>query len=145
MQMRILTVLFASISLLSCNKQDIAKPQSFLNLKIEGADDAIRWETVTSKWVDSLGYAELNATSYSFDRCTISLRNITDTGAVNAVSIAQFYYTDGIDFMPNNISGTLIITEVNQNGIKGTFSLFLETGFNGSSRKKIYGDFCIIN
>lgn len=145
MQKRMPICLFVMISLLSCSRQDIVKPQSFLNLKIEGLDDPIQWETLTAEWVDSLGYAELNATSYAFDRCTISLKNISGTGVFNVVSIAQFFYTDGIDFIPYNISGTLTITEVNQKGIRGCFSLLLESDYNGFTQKKISGDFGIIN
>jgi len=57
----------------------------------------------------------------------------------------KFYYTDGFDFKPYSISGSLTITQANDKEIRATFSLYTESNFNGFSGRRIAGDFCIIN
>jgi hypothetical protein len=130
---------------LSCSKESITKPYGFLNLLVENQEEDIKWETITGTWIDSLGNADLEATSYYFDRCTIRLRNITALGNVNPLTLMQFYYTDGIDFKPNTISGVLTITEVSDKAIRGTFNLYFDNNYNGVSGRRITGDFGIIN
>ena len=67
---------------LSCSKESITRPYSFLNLRIEGYEEDVKWETVRGTWIDSLGNANLEATSYYFDRCKIHLENITSLGNI---------------------------------------------------------------
>ncbi len=145
MLLRIAIGLFVVCSFLSCSKEAIIKPYGFLNLRVEGQEDDIRWETINSKWIDSSGNADIEATSYYFDRCTIKLRNISNTGAISPLTLVQFYYTDGLDFKPYSISGSLIITQANDKAIKGIFTLYLESNFNGFQGKRVCGDFGIVN
>ncbi|ODT52297.1 MAG: hypothetical protein ABS68_09310 [Niastella sp. SCN 39-18] len=137
--------MFLICNLLGCSKENITKPYGFLNLRIEGQEEDIKWETVIAKWIDTLGNADLEATSYYFDRCNIHLKNITGLGNVNPLTLMQFYYTDGLDFQPYAISGTLSITEISDKAIRGTFNLYLDNNFNGASGRRITGDFGIIN
>jgi hypothetical protein len=145
MLLRIAIALFIVSSLLGCSKESIVKPYSFLNLRVEGQEEDIKWETITSNWIDTLGKADVEATSYYFERCTIHLNNITSVGSINALTLMQFYYTDGLDFKPYSISGTLTITQANDKAIRGTFSLYMESNFNGFLGRKITGDFGVIN
>lgn len=130
--------------LLYCNKEDPGRPDSFLNLKVEGQEGNIVWKTVTGEWNNSLGQADLEATSHYFDRCTIQLENMTGTGTVSPLT-KNFYYTDGIDFRPYAISGTIRITEAGNKAFKGTFDIRLENNYNGVAGKQVTGDFGVIN
>ena len=129
----------------SCSKERITKPYGFLILRIENAEEDIKWETVTGTWLDSTGNADLEATSYFFDRCNIHLKNINSLGNINPLTLMQFYYTDGIDFQPYAISGVLTITEADDKAIRGKFNLYLDNNYNGVSGRRITGDFGIIN
>lgn len=68
MLLRIAIGLFVVRSFLSCSKEAITKPYGFLNLRVEGQEEDIKWETVTALWIDSSGNADIEATSYYFDR-----------------------------------------------------------------------------
>jgi hypothetical protein len=145
MLLRIAIGLFLFSSYISCSKEGITKPYGFLNLRVEGYEEDIKWESISAKWIDTLGRADLEATSYYFDRCQIRLTNITAVGNINPLTLMRFYYTDGLDFQPNSISGTLTITEASDKAIRGTFNLYLDNNFNGVSGRRIIGDFGIIN
>ena len=145
MLLRIAIGLLLVSNFLSCSKEIMTKPYGFLNLRVEGWEEDIKWETVKGTWIDSLGNVDLEATSYYFDRCNIRLRNITALGNINQLTLMQFYYTDGIDFKPHAISGVLTITEVSDKAIRGTFDLYFDNNYNGVSGRRITGDFGIIN
>ncbi|HNP23946.1 MAG TPA: hypothetical protein PKM63_12455 [Panacibacter sp.] len=134
---------FILISLLSCNKDNTLKPGGFLHLQVAGQENAVQWETVTTTWDQNTGKAELHANSYAFDQCVISLNNVVQPCTIGIDSIARFYYTDGVDFIPYTASGTLIIKEINAGGITGTFSITLESNHNSYLREEISGDFGI--
>ena len=108
-----------------------------------GQENAVQWETVTTTWDQNTGKAELHANSYAFDQCVISLNNVVQPCTIGIDSIARFYYTDGVDFIPYTASGTLIIKEINAGGITGTFSITLESNHNSYLREEISGDFGI--
>lgn len=92
MLLRTVIALLIVSSLLGCSKESIVKPYSFLNLRVEGQEEDIKWETITGSWTDTLGTANIEATSYYFDRCTIKLKSITSTGTINPLTLMQFYY-----------------------------------------------------
>jgi hypothetical protein len=142
---RIAIGLLVAISFISCSKEHITRPYGYLNLRVEGQEEDIKWETITSKWIDSLGNADIEATSYYFDRFAIHLQNIKSTGVVNPLTLMHFYYTDGVDFIPSALSGTLQITEANDKAVRGTFAVYFENNYNGVSGKRITGNFGIIN
>ena len=129
MLLRIAIGLFLISNFLSCSKESITKPYGFLNLRVEGQEEDLKWETITATWIDTLGNADMEAASYYFDKCTIRLKNITNPRTINQLTLMQFYYTDGIDFKPYSISGTLTITHANDKAIKGTFLVYLEKQF----------------
>ena len=112
---------------------------------MEGQEEDTRWETITFKWLDSLGIADLEASSYYFDHCSIHLENITSPGVVSPLNLMQFYYTDGLDFRPYALSGTFTILEASDKAIRGNFDVSFENNFNGVSGKRVTGDFGIIN
>lgn len=145
MLFRIAIGLLLFCNFISCSKESITKPYGFLNLRVQGQEEDIKWESIKSVWIDSLGTAELEASSYYFDRCKIHLEGITGFGNVSTLTLMQFYYTDGIDFQPHAISGTLTITETSDKAIRGTFNLYLDNNYNGVSGKRITDDFGIIN
>ncbi|CAN5544135.1 hypothetical protein BH10BAC3_BH10BAC3_13000 [soil metagenome] len=103
-------VSFLFVIVISCKKEVNKKPESFLVLGLQGQEEDIRWEAITANWNESVGIAEMEATSYYFDRCIIHFRNISGAGEIKPVTLAQFYYTDGLDFVPYAISGALTIT-----------------------------------
>lgn len=69
---------------------------------------------------------------------TIHLNNITNVGSINPLTLMQFYYTDGLDFKPYSIFGTLTITQANDKAITGKFSLYMESNFNGFSGQESF-------
>src|SRR5690348_11179452 len=71
-----IALLFAVINLSGCRKEVLPKPAVFLDMQIAGDEEAIGWETITSKWDDSNSTLDLEASGYSFDNCSIHLRNI---------------------------------------------------------------------
>ncbi len=129
MLLRFVIRLFVITSFLSCSKEHIVKPYGFLNLRVEGQEENIKWETILSQWIDTAGTIDLDATSYYFDRCNIHLKNITSPGAITP-SLMQFYYTDGLDFQPYAVTGTLTITEANDKAVRGTFALYFANNYN---------------
>lgn len=145
MLFRIAIGLLLIINFLGCSKEGITKPYGFLNLQVQGQDENIRWETIKGIWIDSLGNADLEATSYYFDRCKIHFEGITAIGTISPLTLMKFYYTDGIDFQPYANSGTLTVTEASDKAIRGTFNLYLDNSYNGVSGKRITGDFGIVN
>lgn len=77
MLLRIAIGVLLFCNFLSCSKESITRPYGFLNLRVEGYEEDIKGETVRGTWIDSLRNADLEATSYYFDRCKIHLQNIT--------------------------------------------------------------------
>lgn len=136
---------FLFVIVISCKKEVNKKPESFLVLGLQGQEEDIRWEAITSNWNDSLGIAEMEATSYYFDRCIIHFKNISGAGEIKPVTVAQFYYTDGLDFVPYTVSGALTITQANRKEIRGTLKLYFENKNNSVSGNIITGRFGIIN
>lgn len=132
-------------SITDCTKVQVTKPYSYLNLRVEGQEDDIRWETIIGTWTDSLGNADLEATSYYFDRCNIHIKSITSLGNINPLTLMQFNYTDGIDLQPNAVSGTVTITQADDMAIRGKFNLYFDNNYNGVSGRRITGDFGIVN
>ena len=51
---------------ISCSKESITKPYGFLNLRIQGQEEDIKWESIKGVWIDSLRTAESGATGYLF-------------------------------------------------------------------------------
>jgi hypothetical protein len=145
MLFRIAIGLLLISNFLSCSKENITKPYGFLNFRVEGQEEDIKWESIKGVWIDSLGNADLDPSSYYFDRCKIHLEGITGIGNISLLTLTQFYYTDGIDFQPYAISGTLTITEASDKAIKGTFNLYLDNNYNGVSGRRITGYFGVIN
>ena len=134
------------VPVIACKKEVNTKPESFLVLRLQEQEEDIRWETLSSCWNDSLGNADIEASSsYDFNRCSIHLKNIFGPVEISPVMLTQFYYTDGIDFMPYAVSGTLTITRANNKEIEGTFTLHFENNYNGVSGNNITGRFGIIN
>ncbi|HUC82594.1 MAG TPA: hypothetical protein VMR70_16930 [Flavisolibacter sp.] len=132
-------------NVLSCSKENITKPNGFLNLRVQGQEEDIQWESIKGTWIDSLGNVELEASSYYFDRCKIQLQGVTRNGNISPLTLIQFYYTDGLDFQPYSISGTLTITEASAKAVKGTFNLYLDNNYNGVSGKRVTGDFGVFD
>lgn len=87
----------------------------------------------------------MEATSYYFDHCSIHLENIIATGTVSQLTLMNFYYTDGLDFTPDAVSGNITITEVIDKSIKGTFDLVLESNYMRLGSKRLTGTFGLIN
>lgn len=132
-------------SFLGCRKEYNPKPYGYLHLRVGGQEEDVKWETLSAEWADSLGKAELKASSYYFDHCTIRLKNITRPGVVNPLTILQFYYSDGLDFWPSGVRGTLIVTEASEKAIRGTFDVYFETNNNSATGKRVKGSFGIVN
>lgn len=57
----------------------------------------------------------------------------------------KFYYTDGIDFQPYAVSGTVTVTQADGKAVRGTFNLYFDNNYNGVSGRRITGDFGVIN
>lgn len=87
MLLRFVIRLFVITSFLSCSKEYTAKPYGFLNLRVDGQEENIKWETILSQWIDTAGTIDLDTTSYYFDRCNIHLKNITSQVAINSPSL----------------------------------------------------------
>src|SRR5918993_2429242 len=107
---RSIWVYVLAASFLSCKSEFTVRPYGYLNLKVEGQEEPIRWEVIVSKWTNHSGEAELEASGYAFDHCTIHLDHVTDTGSISSLTLRNFSYTDGLHFRPYALSGTLTIT-----------------------------------
>jgi hypothetical protein len=44
---------------LGCNKDGKVKLYCFFNLRVEGQEEDIKWEIITSNWIDTLGSAHV--------------------------------------------------------------------------------------
>ena len=145
MLLRITTGLFLIWNFSGCTQENIERAYGFLDLRVEGYDEDIKWESVSGIWIESLGKLDMEATSYFFDRCTIHLENVSNAGNVNPLTPMKFYYTDGIDFKPYAISGSITITEAINKATRGTFNLYMDNNYNGVSGKRISGDCGVVN
>ncbi|MCA0398826.1 MAG: hypothetical protein LCH51_15605 [Bacteroidetes bacterium] len=144
MLFRIAIGLLVLSNLTNCSKDDIFKPYSILNLRIEGYEEDLRWESVAGTWNKSTGKITLDASSYFFDHCTIYLLNIIDTGFVPNIDVTNFYYTDGLDFLPDTLtSGYIRITYFDTSIVSGEFRVSLGDDFNGVENKAVFGGFTI--
>ena len=76
-------------SCISCSKENAIIPYGFLNLRVEQEED-IKWETITSKWIDTLYLIDLRASSYYLDSCIIPSENITGPGIVSPLALMNF-------------------------------------------------------
>lgn len=140
-----IATLFIVINLSGCQKEVLPQTAGFLNLKVVGDDEATGWEMITSQWNDTTGDLDLEATSYSYARCSIHLKNIFSPTPVDPISLLQFYYTDGIDFLPYSVSGYLVISEADHKAIRGTFNLYFSNNNTAVAGKSITGSFAVIN
>jgi hypothetical protein len=132
MLLKIAIGLIVLSSLANCSKDGIFKPYSVLNIRMEGYEEDIRWESVAGTWNKSTGKVTLDASSYYFDHCTLYLLGIIDTGFVPNIGVTNFYYTDGLDFLPDTLtSGYIRITYLDTSTISGEFRVSLGDDFNG--------------
>lgn len=111
---------------------------------MEGYEEDIRWESVAGTWNNSAGKVTLDASSYYFDHCTLYLLSIIDTGFVPDIDVTNFYYTDGLDFLPDTLtSGYIRITYLDTSTISGEFRVSFDDDFNGAENKTVIGGFTI--
>ena len=144
MLVRIAIGLLVLSNLTNCSKDDISKPYSTLNLRVEGYEEDIRWESVAGTWNISTGKVTLDASSYYFDHFTLCLLNIIDTGFVPNIDVTKFYYIDGLDFFPDTLtSGYIRITYFDTSTVKGEFRICLGDDFNGAENNTVIGGFTI--
>ena len=130
---------------LSCHKESLHYPYGYLSLRIENQEDSIRWEVITFKWDDSLGNVRLDAFGTAFDQFRLNLDSIFNTGLIDPLTLTKFYYTNGIDLRPFDLSGQLLITQVSSKSITGTFDIHLANNYNGVNGKRVFGYFGVVN
>ena len=68
-----------------------------------------------------------------------------NAGNITPLTLMKFYYTDGINFKPDAISGSLTIMEASDKAIRGTFNLYLNNNYNCALGRRIYGNFGVVN
>jgi hypothetical protein len=98
--MQKLLIILLTLSCISCKKDAVVKPYSFVSVKYIEEDDYVFIETTYGCWDNNQKLAQLNATGYKNKRFNLNLPNLTDTGNYTTPSIITINYNDGLDFQP---------------------------------------------
>lgn len=142
--MQKLLLILLTLSFISCTKDAVVKPYSFVSVKFIDDEDYVFIETTEGSWDRNIKQAQLNATGYKNERFTLNLRNLTDTGNYPNPSIQNISYNDGFDFQPFKLkAGFIHIISVDSLSVRGDFRVSLEDDFNGAETRTIVGGFGI--
>jgi hypothetical protein len=85
--MQKLLIILLTLSCISCKKDAVVKPYSFVSVKYIEEDDYVFIETTYGCWDNNQKLAQLNATGYKNKRFNLNLPNLTDTGNYTTPSI----------------------------------------------------------
>jgi hypothetical protein len=142
--MKKLAIILLTLSCISCKKDAVIKPYSFVAVKFVGDEDYVFIETTEGGWDKNQKLAQLNATGYKNERFSLNLTNLTDTGNYPNPSITNITYTDGLDFQPFKLNdGYIHISYLDSLSVRGDFSVSLEDNFNGAEIRRVIGNFGI--
>ena len=139
-----LPIIALFLSCISCTKDEIPKPYSFVLVKFIESEDYVFIETTEGSWNNNQKLAILNAAGYKFERFSLSLPNLTDTGNYPNPAIKNIFFTDGLDFIPFKLNnGFIHISYIDTLTVKGDFKVTLEDDFNGAETRTVVGEFAI--
>lgn len=144
MSPRKLPLLFC-ILFLGCSKSAFKKPYGYLELRMEGREESVKWQEITGNWNDSSRKMTIEANGYGAEQCTINLERVMRNGEIHPLNTTMFYFTDGLDFKPFAVSGVLTIIESDSKCARGTFNLFLDNNYNGAAGQRVCGEFGVVN
>jgi hypothetical protein len=98
--MQKLLIIVLTLCCISCKKNVVVKPYSFVAIKYIEEEDYVFIETTYGSWDKNQKLEQLNATWYKYERFSLNLPNLTDTGNYTTPSIINVNYNDGLDFQP---------------------------------------------
>lgn len=137
-------IILLTVAFISCKKDAVVKPYSFVSVKFIDDEDYIFIETTEGSWDRNIKWAQLNATGYKNERFTLNLPNLTDTGDYPNPSIQNISYNDGFDFQPFKLkAGFIHISFIDSPSVRGDFRVSLEDDFNGAETRTVVGNFVI--
>lgn len=120
---RIVLILLLVTGLYACIKNEPARDDGYLNVKVVGEENDISWQYFTSSWEPGEGKLKMKGTGYQYKLCKLDLSNVRSLDSINISDLDQLYYEDG-NFLPDTVSGEINITEINSTHIKGTLDAF---------------------
>ena len=142
--MQKLLIILLLLSCISCKKDGIVKPYSFVSIKFIEDDDYVFIETTEGSWNTNKKLVQLNATGYKNERFGLYLPSLTDTGNYPNPSVTNITYTDGLDFQPFKLkAGFIHISYIDSLSVRGDFNVSLEDNFDGAETRTIVGGFGI--
>lgn len=141
---RVLILICLCISCIACHADEAIKPYAYLSMKFIEDEDYVLMERIECQWLPNEKQASLSAYGYKSEKFNIYLPGLMSTGKYPNLTIDNFFYTDGSDFVPFRVdSGYLEITQIDSSKVGGTFSVTLEDKFNGVEHRTIVGNFVI--
>jgi hypothetical protein len=142
--MQKLLIILLTLSCISCKKDAVVKPYSFVSVKFIEDEDYVFVETTEGNWDKNKKLAQLSATGYKNERFSLNLPNLTDTGNYPNPSIININYNDGLDFQPFKLkTGFIHIDFIDSLSVRGDFKVSLEDDFNGAESRTVVGGFGI--
>jgi hypothetical protein len=128
----------------ACTRTETIKPFAYLSIKFVEDEEYVLMERIECIWEPDKKEAHLTAYGFKNERLTIDLPDLKQTGRYTDLSIKNFFYTDGVDFMPVRVdSGFIDITQMDASQIGGSFSVTLEDEYNGVEHRTVTGNFVI--
>jgi hypothetical protein len=142
--MQKLLIILLTLSCISCKKDVVVKPYSFVEVKFIEDEDYVFIETTEGSWAKDQKLAQVLAIGYKNERFSLNLPNLIDTGNYPNPSIINITYNDGLDFQPFKLkSGFIHISFIDSLSVRGDFNVSLEDDFNGADTRTVVGGFGI--
>lgn len=138
--LRFIGVLILIIAVCGCDKGVPGKSYDYLNLRIEGEEQDVPWEHLTSFWDHNNRTLEIRTSGYQQRKFDLVLTNISDTGSVFILSLLEMNYADGVLFVPDSVYGEVFISEISPEHIRGSFTAFF-SDFRTNNHVQLHGDF----
>jgi hypothetical protein len=137
----LILLLFAASA---CKKTDVIPPHSYVLVKFAEDEEYVMMETTEGHWDSHLKTCSLHATGYKFERFSLLLTNLIDTGYYLHPSVKNLFFTQTTDFIPTKFtSGSIHLSFMDSSSVKGDFQVVLEDSAQGGRQKAITGNFGI--
>ena len=143
MRTAIITTLF--IGMLSCQKEEKALPQLYLDLRINGKRHDFIWEEMDGMWDGGNGSAYINCVSDQYEQFSLYLPGVNHTGILSDIGMHNISYSDAIGFRSSGISNAMVeVKQKTAHQIAGSFQAGLICEGSVDEEVQIAGDFVII-
>lgn len=136
---------FAWLLFPGCSKNAQDRPFPFVELRVQGDEENIRWDDTRGEWDVGTGNLTIEAEGIYLELFQLNLDNIRNTGLVPTFTTKNIYYTDGLTFRPSGIeSGHIRITQVDGKAVKGEFLIYFRNGSGQAGNNGVSGSFSIL-